>query len=187
MSMRNGLASALLLFATAAFPALADESGYGAPIAPAELARYFAIQPAGDGLPAGSGTPEAGAKVYGSQCAMCHGDKLQGVPTAGGPALIGGRGTLASPKPVKTVESYWPYATTLYDYVWRAMPFHAPGSLSPDDVYAVSAYILERGGVVDAGTTLDAKTLPKVRMPNADGFYDGRATDLSAYAVQNGK
>jgi cytochrome c len=89
---------------------------------------------------------------------------------AGGPALVGGRGSLTSAKPVKTVESYWPYATTLYDYVWRAMPFQAPGSLNADEVYAVSAYILQKSGVIDENTTLDPKSLPKIEMPNAKGF-----------------
>ena len=112
----------------------------------------------------------AGADVFAGQCAACHGDKLQGVKAAGGPALVGGRGTLASKKPVKTVESNWPYATTLFDYVRRAMPFNAPGSLSDDQVYAVVAYILAQDKIIAPDATLDARSLPAVRMPNADGF-----------------
>ncbi|MGA0533306.1 c-type cytochrome, partial [Hansschlegelia sp. KR7-227] len=114
-------------------------------------------------------------------CAACHGEKLQGIATAGAAALVGGRGTLATPKPVKTVESYWPYATTLYDYVWRAMPFSDPGSLTPDEVYAVTAFILAKGGVIPEDATLDAKSLPKVEMPNARNFYDGRGPELESY------
>ena len=105
------------------------------------------------GLPAGSGTYKAGAQIYGEQCASCHGAKLEGVrdpnlPQGGGPALIGGRGTLNTPKFKQTVESYWPYATTLYDYILRAMPYTAPGSLKPDEVYSLTAYILAEGNVI---------------------------------------
>lgn len=82
----------------------------------------------------------------------------------------GGIGSLASQKPKKTVGSYWPYASTLFDYIRRAMPYNAPGSLSADEVYALSAYLLNRNGIVPDGTTLDATTLPRVRMPNRDGF-----------------
>ena len=135
----------------------------------------IAIAPDGNGLPAGRGDYAAGKELFQAICAACHGDHLQGVGVQGMPSgaalrLIGGRGTLASPKPVLTVESYWPYATTLFDYVRRAMPFSAPGSLTDDQVYAVSAYILAEASVIDKATVLDAQTLPKVRMPNRDGF-----------------
>jgi len=181
-TLKFGLAALVLALAPAA--AFAEGPEVGAPVSDRDLARYFAIQPDGEGLPPGSGTVSAGAKVYGERCAACHGDKLQGVPAAGGPALVGGRGTLASPKPLKTVESYWPYASTLYDYVWRAMPFDQPGSLSPDEVYAVSAYVLSKGGVIGEDASMDAKSLPKVEMPNAKGFYDGRGPDLSLYHAE---
>src|SRR6266545_2809540 len=105
-------------------------------------------------------------------CAACHGERLEGNPAMGigGDRLIGGRGTLATKSPVKTVESYWPYATTLFDYVRRAMPFQAPGSLTADEIYAVLAYILAEGNVIDKAMVLDAQTLPRVQMPNRDGF-----------------
>lgn len=178
-TLKFGLAAlALSLGASAAF---AETLEVGALASDQDLARYFAIQPDGEGLPPGSGTVSAGAKVYGERCAACHGDKLQGVPAAGGAPLVGGRGTLSSAKPVKTVESYWPYASTLYDFVWRAMPFDQPGSLSPDEVYAVTAYVLAKGGVIPEDATLDASSLPKVEMPNAKGFYDGRGPDLPLY------
>ena len=165
------LAAVLLAAAdvsSGAAPAM--EPDFGRPIAPADLAGMSAIPPSGAGLPDGRGTATDGAKVYATQCVACHGDKLQGVKSVGGPALIGGRGTLATGDPRKTVESYWPYATTLFDYVKRAMPFSAPGSLSDDQVYAVVAYILVQGKIIGPSDVLDARTLPHVHMPNADGF-----------------
>jgi len=156
------------------YPATYD---FGAPAPAADIAAVdIAIPSDGAGLPPGRGDAAAGARVYASACAACHGDKLQGVAglpdMPSGPALrlIGGRGTLASPNPVLTVESYWPYATTLFDYVRRAMPFTAPGSLSNDEVYAVTAYILAEAKIITPATVLDAQTLPKVQMPNRDGF-----------------
>ncbi len=160
------------LFAGLAGPALAAPPVpvFGTPIWPADLAGEVSIPPSGAGLPAGHGTASDGALVYAGQCAACHGDKLQGVKATGGPALVGGRGTLTAKTPVKTVESSWPYATTLFDYVKRAMPFNAPGSLSDDQVYAVVAYILAQDKIVGADATMNAARLPKVRMPNAAGF-----------------
>ena len=136
----------------------------------------IAIAPDGKGLPAGKGDYAAGKRVYETACAACHGANLQGVaglpnmPAGAALRLIGGRGTLTTKNPVMTVESYWPYATTLFDYVRRAMPFQAPGSLTADEIYAVLAYILAEGNVIDKATVLDAETLPRVQMPNRDGF-----------------
>jgi cytochrome c len=143
---------------------------FGTPATQADIARDISIPPNGAGLPPGHGDAARGKQVYADQCAACHGDKLQGIAATGGPALIGGRGTLATATPVKTVESYWPYATTVFDYVRRAMPFNAPGSLSNADVYAVTAYILASGHVIPNSEVVDAKSLPKVKMPNRDGF-----------------
>lgn len=143
----------------------------GAPGA-AEMSRYFSYPADGRGLPPGSGTYAAGAQVYQAKCAACHGAKLEG--TKLGDKLIGGRGTLVNNSPakapVKTVESYWPYATTLFDYVKRAMPFNAPGSLSDREVYAVVAYILGEANIVPRGEAMSAATLPRVQMPNRNGF-----------------
>ena len=132
------------------------------------------VRPDGKGLPAGSGTYKLGAQIYGEQCASCHGAKLEGIrdpnlPQGGGPALIGGRGTLNTPKFKITVESYWPYASTLFDYITRAMPYTAPGSLQPDEVHARRRPA--EGNVIKKSDVMDAKTLPKVQMPNKDGFY----------------
>ena len=144
--------------------------GLGQPASPAEIAMLdLSIPPSGAGLPAGSGDARAGAKVYAAKCVSCHGEKGAGKPAD---ALVGGTGTLASSNPVRTVGSYWPYATTLFDYTRRAMPTTAPRTLTNDEVYAVTAYILHLNGIIPETHTLDAKTLPAVKMPNRDGFID---------------
>jgi cytochrome c len=111
----------------------------------------------------------------------CHGENLEGVAELGAAVLIGGRDSLASGSPKKTVESYWPYASTLFDYVKRAMPFNAPGSLTDDEVYAVSAYILGEANILDKGAVLDANTLAGVEMPNRDGFIPDPRPDIFNY------
>jgi S-disulfanyl-L-cysteine oxidoreductase SoxD len=125
------------------------------------------VRPDGKGLPAGSGTVAHGKSVFEENCAACHGTGGQGGIKD---RLVGGQGTLASDQPIKTVGSFWPYATTLFDYIHRAMPYQAPGSLSVDDTYAVAAYILSLNGILPADGKLDQETLPKVKMPNRDGF-----------------
>jgi cytochrome c len=152
--------------AVAATPAT---TGIGTRLTAADLAEVFAIPPDGSGLPSGQGSVTQGAAVYAQVCAACHGENLQGTKTIGAPALIGGRGTLTT-RPLKTVESYWPYATTLFDYIKRAMPMNAPGSLTNDQVYALCAYILARAHIVPQDAAMDAKTLPAVHMPNHGGF-----------------
>ena len=157
-------AAALVSAAWAATPS----PGLGRAPGAAELAAIdISIMPDGHGLPAGSGTVEQGAAVYAAKCQACH-----GANGAGGPndRLTGGIGSLASPKPVKTIASYWPYATTVFDYVRRAMPITAPQSLTNDEVYAVTAYLLSVDAIVPKDARLDADSLPKVRMPNRDGF-----------------
>jgi mono/diheme cytochrome c family protein len=160
-----------------------SQYGFGTTVSDAELAKYFSIPADGRGLPAGSGKAADGAKIYADSCAVCHGEKLEGNPAKGigGDKLIGGRGSLATKTPVKTVESYWPYATTLFDYVKRAMPFNAPGSMSDNDVYAVVAYILSEAKIIKPTDVMDAKTLPKVAMPNKDGFIPDPRPELSLY------
>jgi S-disulfanyl-L-cysteine oxidoreductase SoxD len=181
------------IFALAAVLALtqtvAAQRGYpmrldiGTAATPQELAQFFAIPPDGRGLTPGKGTYAEGQKVYADSCAVCHGDKLQGIPTAGigGDRLIGGRGTLASEAPVKTVESYWPYATTLFDYVKRSMPFTAPGSLSDEQVYSLVAYVLGEANILPKNAALDAKSLPNVAMPNRDGFVPDPRPEIELY------
>jgi S-disulfanyl-L-cysteine oxidoreductase SoxD len=144
----------------------------GAAATSAEIAHYFSYPADGRGLPPGSGSYAQGEKVYQTKCMACHGDKLQGTPL--GDRLIGGRGTLVNNSPakapVKTVESYWPYATSVFDYVKRAMPFNAPGSLTDDEAYAVVAYILGEANIVPKNAVINATTLAKVEMPNRNGF-----------------
>src|SRR5258708_1477630 len=147
-------------------PALATD--FGRPATPDEIKLWdIDVRPDGKGLPEGSGTVAHGKSVYEENCAGCNGANGQdGIKDR----LVGGQGTLASDKPVKTVGSFWPYATTLFDYIHRAMPYQAPGSLSVDDTYAVAAYILSLNGILPADGKLDKESLPKIKMPNRDGF-----------------
>lgn len=162
---------------------IVDHFGFGKAPLPQDTAKYFAIPPSGAGLPSGSGTGQAGADVFAENCAACHGDKLQGNPAVGlgGDRLIGGRGSLASKTPIKTVESYWPYSTTLFDYVKRAMPFNAPGSMTDDQVYSLVAYILSEAKIIKPTDVMNADTLPKVAMPNRDGFVPDSRPELELY------
>jgi cytochrome c len=156
---------AVVIFAAGTAGAAAD---LGREVKPAEItAEETSIPPDGRGLPAGSGTASEGAAVYQAKCVDCHGEKGMEGPAD---RLVGGIGTLATPKPVKTVGSYWPFATTLFDYLRRTMPYDAPRSLAPDEVYALCAYLLFRNGIIGPEMRLDAKTLPQVNMPNRDGF-----------------
>ena len=120
----------------------------------------------GSGLPLGSGSVIVGKEIYGTQCAACHG--LDG--RMRGNALAGGEGTLASTNALKTVGSYWPYATTLFDYIQRAMPYGNEKSFSDDQVFAVTAYVLHMNGLLAADARLTAATLVEIRMPNQQGF-----------------
>ena len=125
------------------------------------------IAPDGAGLPAGSGSVAQGRALFTQKCAACHGATGGGGP---GGMLVGGQGTLATPKPVLTIGSFWPYATIVYDYIHRAMPHDKPQSLTPDEVYALSAFLLNQNGVIGAEAVMNAQTLPKVAMPNRNGF-----------------
>ena len=158
---------------------------FGQPATEQDIAAIaIAIPTDGKGLPSGRGDYARGKQVYETACAACHGADLMGVanipnmPTGASLRLIGGRGTLTSPKAVATVESYWPYATTLFDYIRRAMPFTAPGSLSAGEIYAVCAYILAEAKIIDKATVLDAQTLPRVEMPNRNGFIPDPRPEL---------
>lgn len=168
-----------MLFAVAL---MAQSPKFGVGRAPsAEEEKAWAISVLGDGrgLPEGSGTVAEGKDVYDRRCKRCHGDGGKGGDEA---PLVGGKGTLATPKPLKTVGSYWPYATTLFDYVRRAMPFKDPGTLSPNQVYAVSAYILNINGIIKETDAMNAQTLPKVVMPNRDGFVPDSRPDTGKKA-----
>src|SRR3979409_2296114 len=170
MSMRNALLIAASGLAMASAVAFAAESpNLGRVATPEEIAVWdISIGPDGVGLPPGSGTPKQGEAVYAAKCVACHGEKGAGKPND---QLVGGQGTLPGDKPpVKTVGSFWPYATTLFDYIRRAMPLNESKTLSNDEVYALAAYLLQLNGVIGESDRMDAQTLPKVRMPNRDGF-----------------
>jgi S-disulfanyl-L-cysteine oxidoreductase SoxD len=161
-------ALATLLVATSSHAIAGEDYGIGRPATPEEIAGWnIDIAPDGAGLPPGRGSVQQGGQIFADKCAACHGADGQGKPMD---RLVGGAGTIATPKPVKTVGSYWPYATTLYDFIHRAMPFNAPQSLSPDEVYAVCAYVLYLNHLAPADAVLDAETLPKVAMPNRGAF-----------------
>lgn len=171
---RAGLALALLA-AAAAMTASAQKLGAGRAASAEELKTWdIGISPDGRELPEGGGTAVEGKDVYERRCKRCHGEGGKGGDEA---ALVGGQGTLATPKPLKTVGSYWPRATTLFDYVRRAMPYKNPGSLSNDQVYAVTAYVLSLNSIVKESDRIDAKSLPQVKMPNRDGFIPDARPD----------
>jgi mono/diheme cytochrome c family protein len=168
--------AALAIAAVAASGAVyaAERYDFGRPATPQEVKGWdIDVSPDGAGLPPGHGGVQQGAAIFAAKCASCHGPQGQGKPMD---RLVGGMGTLRDKKPKKTVGSFWPYATTLFDFVRRAMPLNAPQSLTPDEVYAVSAYVLFLNGIVAQDTTLDADTLAKIKMPNRDGFVNAYPT-----------
>jgi mono/diheme cytochrome c family protein len=146
--------------------------GIGRPAAAHEVSRLdITVMPDGRGLPKGSGSANDGAPIYAAKCAACHGDKGQGAGDF--PALVGGIGSLGSKQPRLTVGSYWPTATTLFDYIRRAMPYQAAGELTVDEVYSLTAWVLAENGIIRRSDVMDRKKLPRVLMPNRDGFISG--------------
>ena len=140
----------------------------GQEVTPEEVvARDISIFPDGEGLPEGDGSVHEGEKIYQAECMVCHGKNGFG-HTAD--QLAGAEMSLISEYPEKTIGSYWPYATTLLDYVRRAMPYTNPGTLSNNELYAITAYVLNINGIVKKNEWMDADSLPRVRMPNEDGF-----------------
>ena len=184
MCMRNVIVSLAAILSVGLFwrSEAADQQdrthsyGLGRPTTDLDI-QYWNIDvaPTGEGLPPGRGTAKQGAAIYATKCASCHGPTGQEGPMD---RLVGGAGTLRSQKPVKTIGSYWPYATTLYDYVSRAMPFPAPQSLSSDEVYSVVAWLLYQNGIIAEDTILDAHSLPGIRMPNHNGFVADPRPDI---------
>jgi mono/diheme cytochrome c family protein len=166
------------VFLLSAIVMVAQSPKYGAgrSVTANEIRQYgITVAPDGKGLPAGSGTAADGKAVFAAKCQKCHGSKGDGDI---GPPLVGGQGTLATAKPLKTVGSFWPYATTVWDYVHRAMPFDQAGTLKNDEVYGVVAYVLFLNGIVEERQTMNASTLAKVRMPNRDGFVPDPRPDV---------
>lgn len=159
---------ALVAVACATGAAQADGPRLGKPIAAADLASWdSSVMPDGAGLPAGSGSAAQGAQIYAQKCVACHGEKGAG----GSASALLPKGPITSINGAeKTIANFWPYATTLFDYIRRAMPWQQPKTLSSDEVYALTAYLLALNKVIDDGATLDAATLAKIKMPNRDGF-----------------
>ncbi len=170
MSLRSLLLPAAALLAFAAGAAVAqDKPRIGRLAAPEEIASWdITVEPSGGGLPQGSGTAIQGAVVYAAKCEACHGEK-----GAGGSALrlAGVKGTIgAKTATVRTIGTFWPYATTIFDYVYTAMPFMDTKSLSHDETYAVTAYLLYLNEIIGENDVINVDTLPKVKMPNHDSF-----------------
>jgi len=176
MSMLKSFAPlplAALAFALAAAPvvARAQSSGLGKPIAEADIKQWdIAILPDGSNLPPGSGTPAQGAKIFAEKCSACHGEAGKGGVAPYYPALVGGQPLTNGIDTVKTIANYYAYATTVFDYTRRAMPYNMPRSLADDEVYALTAYILSLNKLIGDNDVMDAKTLPQVKMPNRDNF-----------------
>ena len=167
--------------------AKAGQYGIGQPATAEEIAGWdIDIRPDGKGLPAGSGSVEDGEMLYEDQCASCHGSFGEGVGRY--PVLSGGVGSLTEERPDRTVGSYWPYASTLWDYIHRAMPFPQPQSLTDDEVYAITAYVLYLNDLVEDDFVLSVDTLASVDMPNKDGFYfDDRPDTNNTGCMKNCK
>jgi cytochrome c len=136
----------------------------------------IAIGTGGKELPPGSGSTKDGAKIFKAKCEVCHGANLEGSPMA--PALVGGKDTLTSLRPKLTVGSYWPFSTTIFDYIRRAMPRYQEGSLSADEVYSLVAFVLYRNDIIKEEDVIDAKTLPKIQMPNRNGFVPQKLEEI---------
>ena len=169
----------MLAAIVAASPLMGQSPNYGVGRSPTpeEIKSWdISIGPDGKELPPGEGRAVEGKEIYTRRCADCHGSEGQGGDQ--GEALVGGEGTLDSLQPVKTVGSYWPYATTLWDYINRAMPFDSPGSLTHEQVYALVAYLLYLNGIIEEEEVLDAQTLPQVGMPNREGFVPDPRPDV---------
>lgn len=185
MRLFANAAAAAAILAIAGPYVSAQEAGHfdvGQVVTESDLSRWdIDIGVDGAGLPPGQGSAQEGKVIYEHKCLACHGQEGQGKPMD---RLAGGQGTLTSSEPVRTVGSYWPYATTVFDYVRRAMPLDRPQSLSADEVYALTAYVLHLNGIVDAKAIMNARTLPRVQMPNARAFRPDPRPDVSNSACE---
>lgn len=175
MSKSRNLLAASALFSILAAPAMADGLGLGRAALPEEISAWdMTILPDGTGLPEGSGDVLTGEEVFADKCAVCHGDFAEGLDSW--PVLAGGAGTLKDLRPVKTVGSFWPYLSTVFDYVHRSMPFGEAQTVSVDETYAITAFLMYSNGLVDDDFVLSKENFTEVALPNADGFYpDDRA------------
>jgi S-disulfanyl-L-cysteine oxidoreductase SoxD len=173
-------AGIILLTATAALAQTPSYSNIGRAPTKEEIQAWdISVGPDGKGLPPGQGTAKDGAAIFAVKCAVCHGPNGEGAKI--GPRIVGGIAdteTLTTLKPVRTVGGYWPYATTVWDFINRAMPRGQSGTLTPNEVYALTAFILAKSEIIKEDEVLDAKTLPKVQMPNRNGFVPARFADI---------
>ena len=170
MSTRNAIAATALVLAFSS-AALAQSPGLGKPLTEADIKQWdIAVLPDGTNLPPGSGTPAKGAKIFAEKCSACHGDAAKGGIAPFYPALVGGQPLTNGIDTVKTIANYYAYPTTIFDYTRRAMPYNMPRSLTDDEVYSLTAYILALNNFIGQDDVMDANTLPKVKMPNRDNF-----------------
>jgi cytochrome c len=168
---------AVLTAAAAAWAQAPNFKNIGRTPTPTEIQAWdTAVGPAGKELPPGSGTAKDGAEIFANKCAVCHGPEGEGSLMA--PRLVGGKGTLTSPQPVLTVGSYWAFATTIFDFINKAMPRGQEGSLKPDQVYALTAFLLYKNEIIKETDIVDAKSLVAVKMPNRDGFIPPNLADI---------
>ena len=175
MSMRRLTAAAVILFIAGG----AQAQGFSQPASEDDIARvYLAVMPDGENLPEGSGTAIEGEPLYQLHCASCHGADGEGTLAN---KLVGGHGTLGSDAPVKTLGSYWPYATTVFNYVRRSMPYLTPMTLTDDEYYAITAFLLNKNDIIAADAEMNSETLPAVVMPNRDGFVNAYPTIPAEY------
>ena len=171
MCTRKTIAAATLALACSAGAALAQSPGLGKPLTDADIKQWdIAILPDGTNLPPGNGTPAQGAKIFAEKCSACHGNAAKGGVAPFYPALVGGQPLTNGIDTVKTIANYYAYPTTIFDYTRRAMPYNMPRSLTDNEVYALTAYILSLNSLIGENETMDATTLPNVKMPNRDNF-----------------
>ena len=176
LANRLGVLALVLGLLGGALPAVADDTSIGRTPSAEEIAAWdIDVRPDGQGLPVGSGTAFDGEEIYAERCAYCHGDFGEGAGRY--PVLMGGEDTLASGDPVKTIGSYWPYATTVFDYIRRAMPFGDAQSLTPDELYSLTAFLLYLNDLIDEEDVLDQSTLAAIDMPNRGGFIADNRPD----------
>jgi len=171
MSKFHKVAGLVFLVSAVIAPAFAGKVGLGRPALPDEVAAWdIDVRPDGTGLPAGQGSVRDGEQIYLQQCASCHGEFGEGVGRW--PVLVGGQGSLKSEGPEKTIGSFWPFASTTFDYIKRAMPYGNARSLSDDEIYAITAFLLNQNGIVKDDFVLSKENFSKVRLPNEPAFYD---------------
>ena len=168
MSSRPRVGLLIIAATLLATAAAQDGPNLGTTPSPELIAAWdISVAADGTGLPPGSGTAIEGEPLYALNCLVCHGEEGEGLIND---RLVGGHGTIGGPAPTKTIGSYWPYATTIFDYIRRAMPYLQPQSLRDDETYALTAYLLYLNGIIDDDQVIDAVTLPDVEMPNRKNF-----------------